>query len=200
MRKVYISVTFVPYLVDLSSTEYEMGDKKNKRKEANPEELKELLKEKEEKLAEYESDLKRLQAEFENYAKRVAKEHQQMVNCASEKVILKLLNVVDDFERAMKQFTIEHKATREGIEMIFKQMKKILEEEKVLPVEAKGCKFDPFRHEVVLSVESDEPENRVLEEFQKGYTMNGKVIRYSKVKIAKPKQNKEQKQERDGGN
>lgn len=189
-RKIYILVAGLVYIVELKSTRSKMGESKKQTKEKDAsselEELKKQIEEKNAKIAEYLDDLQRLQAEFENYSKRVHKEHQAMVTQASERIVLKLLNIVDDFGRAIKELDVSEK-TREGIEMIFKNLHKILEEEKVEEIKCDGCKADPFKHEVVMSVESDQPEDLILEEFQKGYTMNGKVIRYAKVKIAKPK-------------
>ncbi|MBW3016172.1 nucleotide exchange factor GrpE [Candidatus Woesearchaeota archaeon] len=143
------------------------------------------LAKKEAMLADYTDHLKRLQAEFENYCKRVEKERKDVAGFASERLIVKLLLVVDDFERALNELKGVPEETKKGIEMIFRNLHKILDEERVEPIRAVGERFDPYRHEVVLQVESEEPEDVIVEELQKGYTMNGKVIRYSKVKISK---------------
>jgi len=136
-------------------------------------------------IADYTDHLKRLQAEFENYCKRVEKERKDVTSFASEKLVVKLLLVFDDFERALQQLKDVPEQTKKGIEMIFKNLHKMLDEERVVPILAVGQKFDPYKHEAVLQVESDQPEDVIVEELQKGYTMNGKVIRYAKVKISK---------------
>jgi len=147
--------------------------------------IKQELTKKQAQLEDYTDHLKRLQAEFENYCKRVEKERKEFAGFASEKLIVKLLMVIDDFERALPQLKTVPEQTRKGIEMIFRNLHKILDEERVEPIKAVGEKFDPYRHEVMLTIESDKPEDVVVEELQKGYTMNGKVIRYAKVKISK---------------
>ncbi len=144
----------------------------------------ELVK-KEAQIADYVDHLKRLQAEFENYCKRVEKERKDVASFASERLVVKLLLIIDDFERAVHQLKNLPEQTRTGIEMIFKNLHKMLDEERVVPIPAVGQKFDPYKHEAILQVESDQPEDVVVEELQRGYMMNGKVIRYSKVKISK---------------
>lgn len=133
----------------------------------------------------YANHLKRLQAEFENYVKRVEKERVEINERVSERVIIKLLTIVDDFERALKQLKNIPEETRKGIEIIFKNIHKVLDEENVKPIKSVGEKLDPYKHEVVLQVESDAPEETIVEELQKGYMMNDRVIRYSKVKVSK---------------
>lgn len=151
--------------------------------------IREELAKKEASLLDYTDHLKRLQAEFENYCKRTDKERIEYRQYASEKVIVKLLLIVDDFERALAQLKDVPPETKKGIDMIFKNLHKVLDEEKVEPINAIGQKLDPYKHEVMLQVESDKPEDTVLEELQRGYTMNGKVIRYARVKVSKGKAN-----------
>ncbi len=146
------------------------------------EELKKEITKKDAVIADYTDHLKRLQAEFENFSKRTDKDRKDFAAFASEKLIVKLLLIIDDFERALKNVPADAK---KGVEMIFKNLHKILDEESVKPIDAMGKKFDPYKHEVVLKVESTQPDDIIVEELQKGYTMNGKVIRYSKVKINK---------------
>ncbi len=160
-------------------------DKKDKKETAENEQFNQELAKKDAVIADYTDHLKRLQAEFENYCKRVEKQHTESAGMASEKLIVKLLLVVDDFERALVQLKNVPAETRKGIEMIFKNLHKILDEERVEPIKSVGEKLDPYKHEVMLQVESDKPDDIILEELQKGYTMNGKVIRYAKVKISK---------------
>ena len=148
-------------------------------------------------VAEYTEHLKRLQAEFENYVKRVEKERAEIHASASERLIVKLLSIVDDFERALYQLKDIAPETRKGIELISKNLHKVLAEEKVEPIHCMGKMCDPYHHEVLMQVESESPEGEILEELQKGYKMNGRVIRYAKVKVSKgPKvQNKQSSEE-----
>ena len=154
------------------------------------ERFKKELADKETVINDYANHLKRLQAEFENYCKRIDKERKDVIEHASERIIVKLLLVIDDFERALTQLKDVPSETRKGIEIIFKNLHKILDEEHVAPIVCVGHKLDPYKHEVLLQTQSDAAEDTVIEELQRGYTMNGKVIRYAKVKIAKPKQDK----------
>ncbi len=138
----------------------------------------------------YTNHLKRLQAEFENYVKRVENERSEINLRTSERLIVKLLLIVDDFERALNQLKNVPEETRKGIEMIFNNLHKVLDEEHVKPIKSVGEKFDPYKHEVMLQVESDAPEETILEELQKGYMMKNRVIRYAKVKVSKRKEDK----------
>jgi len=167
----------------------EKKDTKNDKKEPSEiEQLKAELAKNQAVIADYTEHLKRLQAEFENYCKRVEKERKEYAGMASEKLIVKLLLIIDDFERALVTIKSVPEEARKGIEMIFKNLHKILDEEQVHKIHALGQKFDPYKHEVLLKVESEQPEDIVVEELQKGYTMNGKVIRYAKVKVSSGKQ------------
>ncbi len=145
--------------------------------------LKEQVQKQEAQINDYVDHLKRLQAEFENYLKRTEKERVQFIQGASERMIVKLLLVVDDFERALQQKDLPEQ-TRKGLELMFKNLHKILDEEKVQPIKSVGEKVDPYKHEVLLKSDSDKDEDTIIEELQKGYTMNGKVIRYAKVKVS----------------
>jgi|TARA_B100001964_G_C14151266_1_gene562155 molecular chaperone GrpE len=126
--------------------------------------------------------LQRTQAEFENYRKRVDKEKGEFVKYAKAELIQKLLSIIDTFEIALKNTNDKEKFVK-GMEIVYVQLFSILESEGVRPIEALGKKFDPYLHEVMLKEKSDKDENIVLEELQKGYMLNGKVLRHSKVKI-----------------
>ena len=148
---------------------------KNDKQEEKPEDK---------KVEELTETLKRLQAEFENYKKRVAKENSDFIRCASADLIKKLLPVLDSFEQAIKNK--ESKEFVKGIELIFAQLSSVLSDAGLKKIECEGKCFDPFCHEVLLQEES-EKDGLVLEELQKGYTVNGNVVRTSKVKISKKK-------------
>ena len=136
-------------------------------------------------LDQYTNNLKRLQADFENYIKRAEKDKQEFTKYASHRLISKLLNTLDDFERTLNIVdVVNDKAIKEGIEMVYKQLQKILTEEGVKPIEVAEKKFDPYMHEVLDIVEGKE-DNKIVDELQKGYLLHDKVLRTSKVRITK---------------
>lgn len=138
----------------------------------------------EETLQQYKDKIQRIQADFENYKKRSEKERTEFVKYANEGLILKVLEAYEDLERALD--VKEDKNLREGVELIYKKMTKILEDEGVEEIETKNQKFDPYKHEALLTENNDDYENNeIIEDLQKGYTLNSKVIRYSKVKVCK---------------
>ncbi len=145
--------------------------------------LKIQLAEKSQKIEELTDTLKRLQAEFENYKKRVDKEKSEFMKFANAEIISKMLPVFDSLELALKNTADKEKFT-EGIKMIYAQLHSMLNAEGVKPIKTENQKFDAYRHEVLMKEASDKPEGTILEEFQKGYMMKDKVLRFSKVKIS----------------
>ena len=137
---------------------------------------------KEEKNDNYLEQLQRLQAEFENFRKRTEKERGDIFKNANEDLIVKLLGILDNFELAMKH--IDDK----GVNMIYSELYSILENEGLKIIKAEG-KFNPEFHEALIQEEGKE-NGKIIEELQKGYTLNDKVIRASKVKITKIMENK----------
>jgi molecular chaperone GrpE len=138
---------------------------------------------------ELENYTKKLKAEFENYKQLVVKEKQQIIRNATEYMIEKLIPIVDNFERALKSINFDDleslKNFIKGIEMIYKSMLKLLENEGVKVIESSGKKFDPFEHEAVEKVETDDvDEFTVIEEIEKGYKIHSKVLKPAKVKVA----------------
>lgn len=122
--------------------------------------------------------LMRCRADLDNVLKRSAREKEENVKYASEKLICKLLPVIDSLEQAAKH--------DEGSRVLYMQLQSILSGEGLAPIESIGIKFDPYRHEALYQVESkDQKEGNVVEEIQKGYIFNSHVIRYSKVAVAK---------------
>ncbi len=163
-----------------------MSKKKKQEKKHKTEPAEKKSDDTEEKLREMTETLQRVQAEFENYKKRVDKEQCNYAKSASQEVIRSLLPVLDDFELALKN----HKKKDEfykGIELIYSRLVEALKCQGLKRIQATGQKFDPYYHEALLTEESDKPENTVLEEMQKGYILNNKVLRTSKVKVAKAK-------------
>ncbi len=130
----------------------------------------------------YLEQLKYLQADFENYKKRISREREEFINTANENLIKELLTVLDDFEMANTH--AKNKEDLEGLNLIHKNLLKILEKFGLKKIETKGKKFDHNYHEVLLKEPSDKEEGVILEELQAGYLLNGKVIRHSKVKIS----------------
>lgn len=150
-------------------------------------ELRKALKEEHDRAEDYLNKLKYLQADFENYQKRMNKEMLDLVRYGNERLIVKLLNIVDDLERSIK-FSKESdnkESLIKGVEMVLKSLKEILKKEGLEEIEAVGKNFDPNLHEAVAHVRTnDYPVNTVIEEIRKGYLLNGKLIRPSMVKVA----------------
>ncbi len=124
-------------------------------------------------------DLQRVQADFENYIKRVEKEKEQLRLHAKSELLLKLIGIKEDFERAIK----DTKDT--GIIMIQDQLKKVLEEERVKEIDAIGKELNYELHDVIKTVESED--DKIVEEIQKGYLLGDKVLRTSKVILGNSK-------------
>ena len=128
--------------------------------------------------------LKRQMAEFDNYRKRTDKEKSAMFEMGASDVVKKLLPIVDNFERGFKSVTEEELQTpfAKGMDMVYKQTIKMLEDLQVKPIEAVGSEFNPEFHNAVMHVEDDsQGENIIVEEFEKGYTYRDVVIRHSMV-------------------
>ncbi|MFH1120637.1 MAG: nucleotide exchange factor GrpE [Bacteroidota bacterium] len=129
----------------------------------------------------------RLYSEFDNYRKRVIKEKSELSKTASEEVITGLLPVLDDFERAIGTFdkveTVE--PLKEGTLLIYNKFKNSLVQKGLLESEAIGLPFNTDFHEAIANVPaaSEEEKNKILDVAQKGYTLNGKVIRFAKVVV-----------------
>jgi molecular chaperone GrpE len=147
------------------------------------------LKEDAEKAKDFADKVLRLQADFENTRKRLEREKQDFVKFANEGIILELLNVLDDLERSVS-LAETHKEDLtvflKGVEMILAHLYDMLKEYGLKPIEAQGKIFDPHYHEALLQVENkDMPEHTIVEELQKGYLLNERVIRTAKVKVSK---------------
>lgn len=127
----------------------------------------------------------RLQADFENFKRRTEKDRQDTIKYANEKLILKLVDVVDNFHRALETEREEKDSFYEGMELIFAQLTDVLEEEGLEAIDPTGEAFDPNFHDAVLSEESEEvPSGHVIETMRKGYTLKGRLIRPAMVKVA----------------
>ncbi len=133
-------------------------------------------------IQEHINQLQRIQAEFENYKKRMEKEKEYHSNYAKADLIKDLLPILDSFDLALK--AIEDKKAQEGIRLVHSQLQKVMENEGVKAIESQGA-LDPFKHEVVLQKESEKEDGEILEEVQKGYLLKDKVLRTSKVIVSK---------------
>jgi molecular chaperone GrpE len=165
----------------------EESPKKEEEFEETVKKLKEKLEAEQEKTKEYLNRLKYLQADFENYRKRVEKEVQEAVQRSNEKLVACLIDIMDDLESAISAGeTTENKdALLEGINMVHKNLDKLLEKEGLERLECVGRPFDPNLHEVLVQVPTNNHESgTVLEEARKGFMFKGKVLRPSVVKIA----------------
>ena len=129
----------------------------------------------------------RLMAEFQNYKKRVAKEKNDIREYATEKLVMELLPVLDNFERALAASAEDDPAGyAKGMELIFTQMVTELQKSGLAEVEAEGQDFDPMKHNAVMTEENEELESgKVSKVLQKGYALNDKVIRPSMVAVTK---------------
>lgn len=142
---------------------------------------------KDEKIEELTDRVKRQMAEFENFRKRTEKEKSTMYEMGARDIIERLLPVIDNFERGLATIPEDAKGTpvAEGMEKIYKQFQKMLEDAGVKPIEAAGKEFDPNFHNAVMHVEDESlGENIVAEELQKGYLYRDSVVRHSMVKVA----------------
>ncbi len=140
----------------------------------------------EDKAEDYHSQLLRLQADFDNYKKRSEKEIKEYVKYANEGLIIKIIDAYEDLERALKSDDSHN--LKEGVKMIHKKLKDILEGEGLCEIDASGKKFDPYKHEALMVEDHDDyEEGMVIEELGKGYTLDSKVIKYSMVKVCKKK-------------
>ncbi len=129
--------------------------------------------------------LARLQADYENFRRRSRQEKEDLYKYASEQLVLRLLPVLDNFERALTAEGNSLQDYKSGVEMIYRQLMDVLSLEGVMAIPAVGESFDPVKHEAVLREESDEyPENTITEEFRRGYFLKDKVIRPAMVKVS----------------
>ena len=139
-----------------------------------------------EQIAALSDKLIRNAAEFDNYKKRTAREKEDFYKSAVCETVAPLLPVLDNLERAVAaaEDSGESGSVLDGVKMVKKQFEDALKSIGVEPIEAVGERFDPEKHNAVMTADSDEDENTVLEEFQKGYIYRDKVVRHSMVKVS----------------
>ena len=173
------------------------SEKKEEQKPDNPAQLTELtdidmisskVVELENSINQYKDQLLRKAAEFENYKKRVENDSSNIIRFANEDLIEKLLPVLDDFERsfaALKDISSERESFIKGVEMIYNKFKRVLDLQGVKPFEVIGKPFDPELHDALLQMPSaDHPPHTVMQEVEKGYMLNDRVIRHAKVIVS----------------
>lgn len=158
--------------------------------------LSQSLEEKKKQADEYYDQLLRLKAEFENYRKRAEKEKQNHLLWGKEDVLLKQLNLLDVLEQA-KQSTdtaTNIESIKKGIELIYQEFVKMISSEGVTEIECLDKPFDPHLEEAVEQVESEKPEGTVVGVFQRGFRINGKILRPARVKVSRGKPEAGEKQ------
>lgn len=132
--------------------------------------------------------LMRVAADFENYKRRTAREREDLIKFAGQQIVTNLLDVIDNIERAIQNEIKPEEFSNfvEGVKMIHKQFLDVLQKSGVSVIEAVGQPFNPEYHEAIMSESTNEyPDETVIAEFQKGYQMNGRVLRASMVKVSK---------------
>ncbi|MBQ9312304.1 MAG: nucleotide exchange factor GrpE [Bacteroidales bacterium] len=170
-----------------TSSDSETKEQKTENSENNSEDTIESLGK---KLLDMNDKYLRIYSEFENYRKRTNKERLEIIENASEDTIKALLPVLDDFERALQNMEKSEdelvKQMADGMTLIYKKLFSILERKGLKPIEAKGQVFDENLHEAVtmFPAPKEEDKGKVIDETEKGYYLNNKVIRFSKVVVA----------------
>ena len=137
--------------------------------------------------AEWKEKYVRLYAEFDNYKRRTSKERVELLKTANEDLMVSLVPVIDDFDRAMKNIPVteENKSLREGVELIYHKFNKTLQQKGLTPMNAQGEAFNSDLHEAItqMPVSTEELKGKVVDEVEKGYYLGEKVIRFAKVVI-----------------
>lgn len=163
------------------------GKEKKRGLFGDDDEADEALSKKDEQIAELQDQQKRLMAEFDNFRKRTEKEKSSMYEIGAKSILEKILPIVDNFERGLASISEEEKQSgfANGMDLVYKQLLKMLEDVGVKPIEAVGQPFDPNFHNAVMHVEDENlGENIVAQEFQKGYMYRDSVLRHSMVQVA----------------
>lgn len=169
--------------------EIEEAGEKLARRNRKISELEEKLSKREGELENHIDRIKHLQADFENYRKRVRKEERAKEERIEDRFIRDIIPIYDNLARAFRSFrhNNDKESFIEGIEKIFSQFDSLLTDIGVEPIQAEGERFDPKKHEALISVENEGKPNMVLEEFERGYQRDGRVLKPSRVKVSKQK-------------
>jgi molecular chaperone GrpE len=173
-------------------------DEERQEKDKEIEELKKKLEEKDKEIKEHHDRLLRLAADFENYKKRAAREKEDWTKFANEDLIRVILPFIDNLERAVNhaQKVADTGVLIEGVRLTLQQILQSLNKFGLSSFQSVGKPFDPNVHEAMLVVESDQHEpNQVVEEFQKGYLLNDRLLRPATVSVSKPPEKEAQTSE-----
>ncbi|HKJ43076.1 MAG TPA: nucleotide exchange factor GrpE [Sunxiuqinia sp.] len=179
---------------DNTAQEAAVEKEDTKKAKAKKEDKKSKKDKKEEQIESLENDIKemkdkhiRLQAEFDNFRKRTMKEKMELIKTASEKVLVDILPVIDDFERALSTFSdiSDEDPLKQGVILIYNKFQEFLKKNGIKEIEAKEKVFDTDLHEAITKIPAptEELKGKIVDVIQKGYLMNDKVIRFSKVVI-----------------
>jgi molecular chaperone GrpE len=156
---------------------------------SNPSEDETEMEKLQQEAAEWKDKYLRLVAEFDNFRKRNAKERIELIQTAGKDVITSLLDVLDDSERAQKQLESSNDAAaiKEGVLLVFNKLRNILQARGLKPMNSAGQQFNPDLHEAITEIPapSKQLEGKILDEVQKGYYLNDKIIRFAKVVVGK---------------
>ncbi|ULQ50665.1 nucleotide exchange factor GrpE [Flavihumibacter fluvii] len=140
-------------------------------------------------LAEMKDKYLRQFAEFDNFRKRTAKERLELIQTAGKEVIVQLLEVLDDADRAQKQMETSEdvKALKEGVQLVFNKLRNILNSKGLKPMLSIGQTFDADQHEAIteIPVPQENMKGKVIDEVERGYLLNDKIIRFAKVVVGK---------------
>lgn len=168
------------------------GLKSHARSSVAPSQQNEAFAQKEEEIKELNERIMRLQAEFENYRKRSRKENEEAKNFHNEKLILGLLPIVDNFERAIEHMaeSPDQEAMQQGVDLIYKQIIGFLESHGLRALDTKDSKFNPTYHEALATFRDPSvPVGTIISEYESGFLLNGRLLRPSKVLVAIGTQN-----------
>lgn len=156
---------------------------------SNPPEDEDELGKLQQEASEWKDKYLRLVAEFDNFRKRNARERLDLVQTAGKDVIVSLLDVLDDSERAQKQLETSNdaEAIKTGVALVFNKLKNTLQAKGLKPMNSTGQDFDPDLHEAITEIPAPSPalKGKVVDEVQKGYYLNDKIIRFAKVVVGK---------------
>ncbi|MFZ4398769.1 MAG: nucleotide exchange factor GrpE [Bacteroidales bacterium] len=172
----------------IAEKEIKKEKQKNEAKKTEKEKYEDTINDLGNKLADTNDKYLRLYSEFDNYRKRTSKERIDLSKTASEDMIINLLPVLDDFERALKAIETNNQiaALHEGVELIFSKLQNILGQKGLKAMESIGTEFDPELHDAIAQMPASEEESKgkVIDDVQKGYYLYDKVIRHAKVVVA----------------
>ncbi len=164
---------------DIKNQKDDLNDLKDQIQEKD-----EIIHENEQRIDECKDKLLRMQADLENFRKHTEKRMVEHVEQANQDLIMKILEIYEDLQRALEADKSEDLG--EGVELIYQKLRAVLENEGLQEIPAEGEKFDPFKHEAMMVESSDDYDNGcIIQELSKGYILNSKVIKYSKVKVCK---------------